>query len=150
MVEGSWTTGHTTSFEVESIGWTYTELISEVESSIMLPGLRLIDTSVTNLTYLVSSLLIDCSPGPKLIQDYGVWSFEVKENSGFVASWAKSYIGEDSWGEGILREIIDQRIVQLEEGVRVAYRESRVIDLQDIKLPKEGWVLPVPLIDYRS
>ena len=96
MVEGRWATGHATSFEVESIGWTYAELISEVESSIMLPGLGLIDTSITNLTYLVSSLLIDCSPGPKLIQDYGVWSFEVNVNSGFIASWSKSDIGEDS------------------------------------------------------
>ena len=96
MVVGRWATGHAISFEVESKGWTDAELISEVESSIMLPSLRLIDTSVTNLTYLVSSLLIDCSPGPKLIQDYSVWSFEVKENSRLKASWPKGHIGEDS------------------------------------------------------
>lgn len=83
-------------------------LISEVKSPIILHSLRSVDASITDLSYLVPSLLIYCSSRPKLIQNDCVWSFEVKENSRLVASGSKSDIRKDGSREGILREIIDE------------------------------------------
>ena len=147
MIVGSWTDCYTTTSEVKSVGWTYTVFISEEKSPVILPGLRLIDTSITDLSYFVSSLLIYCSPRPKLIQNYSVRRFKVQENSWLEAPGSKGDVGEDSGRESIFGEIIDEGVIEFEVGIRVAYRESRVIDLQDIKLSKEGRILPIPLID---
>ena len=82
-------------------------LISEMKSPIILHSLRSIDTSITYLSYFISSLLIYCSSRPKLVQNYCVRCFEVKENSRLVASGSKSDIRKDGSREGILGEIID-------------------------------------------
>lgn len=96
--------------------------ISEEQSSLILPGKRLISTSKADFTYFVSPLLIHCGNRPILVQNQGIGSFECDEDTRFDTSWGKGDVGEDGGREGVFGEIVDKRIVEFEGRKGIAYR----------------------------
>ena len=107
--------------EFESVGRTNAVFISEEQSSLILPGKRLVRTSKANFSYFVSPLLIHCGNRPKLVQNQGVWSFECDEDTRFDASRGEGDVGEDGGREGVFGEIVDERIVEFEGRKGIAY-----------------------------
>ena len=81
-------------------------LVAEGQSSKVLPSLRLIDFSVADLSYFISSLLIKGSFGPVLVKYYCIGSFEVEKESGLFAPWRVTNIGEDGSRESLSCEVI--------------------------------------------
>ena len=124
--------------------------IPEWQSSIVLPGLRTEDTCITDLSYFVSSLFVNSGNWPELIEYECVWCFKGKINARLGASRWECDVGEDGGWESVSREIVYQWIIKFERWERIAYRQTRVIELNDLKLPHEGRKFPFFLVEDRA
>jgi hypothetical protein len=82
--------------------------IPERESPVVLPSLRLEDTRIADLGYLVSPLFVHCSNRPELVEDEGIGSLECDVYSGFHTARWEGDVGEDCGWECVAWEIVYQ------------------------------------------
>ena len=82
-------------------------LITVLQLSSILPCMRLIFFTESNLKNLVATLVIDCGNRPKLIKDKDEGRLKVNIESGLEAPRGKGDIGEDGSREGVTWKVND-------------------------------------------
>jgi hypothetical protein len=135
---------------LETVGRACAMLAPELQSPVLLPGLSLVHTPETHLSYLVSALLINRGHGPKGVQHQDIRCLEIDVKSGLETSGWKCNVREDGGREGAPWKVVDEGVVEFEGRVGVADGEAGVINLNNIELSEKGRELPVVLVGHRA
>ncbi len=120
--------------------------ITVLQLSSILPCMRLIFFTESNLKNLVATLIIDCGNRPKRIKDKDEGRFEVDIESRLETPRGKGDIGEDGSREGVSWKVNDNRIVEFKGGIGILGCYSSIVCMKDVELTKSGLKIPASFV----